>query len=163
MALHLYNIVMQLIALLCIGSIKDAWVQPGLKKYIDRLQHDCQFELIELPDSKERDPQRQMADESQRILAAIDKRDADIWLLDETGKEYTSSQFADVISQAHDHGRSLLFIIGGAYGVNDTVRARADHSIALSQMTLPHELCRLLFLEQLYRSMQINKGSGYHH
>ena len=86
-----------------------------------------------------------------------------IWTLDEVGKEMTSQEFADQLSSLKDSGESVIFVLGGAFGLDNRIRDRADHIIALSKMTLQHELCRIVFLEQLYRAMQIQQGSGYHH
>jgi len=127
------------------------------------LQHDLQLELVEIPASKERDPDRQMQEESERLLEALSKREGEIIVLDERGKGMSSEEFSTALTGASDQGRSLLFVLGGAYGLSDAVRERADRILRLSAMTLPHELCRVVFLEQLYRAVQIQKGSGYHH
>ena len=84
-------------------------------------------------------------------------------LLDEKGKEYTSIEFADFIKSHRDRGDKLAFVIGGAYGVHSRVKERARHVVALSKMTFPHQLVRLIFLEQLYRAFTIAHGMKYHH
>lgn len=154
---------MHRITLLCVGSVKTRWIAEGCAQYLERLAHDARVEIVEVPASKQADPQRQCEEESQRLLAALEKRDGEVWVLDERGKGVSSAQFAQSISGARDAGRSLTFILGGAYGLTDAVRSRAQRMLRLSDMTLPHELCRLVFLEQLYRAFSINKGSGYHH
>lgn len=101
-------------------------------------------------------------DESRRLLAFLEEYDADMWVLDEKGKGMTSPAFAEEVQKARDSGCPLLFILGGSYGLNDAVKAKGK-ILKLSDMVFPHELCRVVFLEQLYRATEINKGSGYHH
>ena len=84
-------------------------------------------------------------------------------LLDELGEEMTSKEFAQWIGKKRDTGETLTFVIGGAYGVDERIRKSAKKIIAISRMTLPHELCKLMFLEQLYRAHTILEGRGYHH
>ena len=153
---------MQKIVLLTIGRLRESWAQDGAAFYVDRLKHVLKLEVMELPASREVDSERQKQDESRRILKFIDGYDADIWILDEHGKGMTSPAFADEIGKARDSGRTLLFILGGSYGLTDQVRSMG-RQLRLSDMVLPHELCRVFFLEQLYRATEINKGSGYHH
>ena len=117
---------------------------------------------MELPASKEKDPDRQREDESTRLLGAAKKLDGDLWILDERGKGMTSEIFAKELGKAHDTGTTLIFILGGAYGLTDAVRS-AGRLLRLSDMTLPHELCRVMFLEKLYGVGEINRGTGYHH
>ncbi len=154
---------MQKITLICIGSIKESWAQDACQDYIKRIDRDSDFELLELPASKQSDPVKQIEEESDRIIEALSKREGSVWVLDERGKSYSSTSFSSEISKLRDEGSSIIFIIGGAYGLSDEVRNRSDQLIALSEMTLAHELCRAVFLEQLYRSLQIIKGTEYHH
>jgi 23S rRNA (pseudouridine1915-N3)-methyltransferase len=146
--------------LLCVGKLKTPWVANGCAEYASRLRS---FEIKEIPASKERDPMRQKEEEGERLLAAAEKLRGELWILDETGKTFTSKGFADFLGKAADAGRPLTFVLGGAYGLSDEVKAAARGSIRLSDMTFPHEFCRLVALEQLYRAQEIRKGSGYHH
>src|SRR5699024_2652867 len=84
-------------------------------------------------------------------------------LLDERGKNFTSPQLAQHVQQLFDTGRHPVFIIGGAYGVNDALRARADTVWSLSNLVFPHQLVRLMVVEQLYRAQEITAGRPYHH
>lgn len=154
---------MQNVILITVGSLKKSWIKEGCKDYADRIRRDFSFELIELSASKQKEPQKQLEEESNTILDALKKRKGLIVVLDELGEGFLSTAFADFISALEDRGDSIIFIIGGAYGLNDAVRSAADRIIKLSDMTLPHELCRILFLEQLYRASQICKKTGYHH
>lgn len=153
---------MQKITLVSVGRIKESWAHEAAAFYTERLKHAIQFTVTELPASRETDSRRQTEDESRRILKFIEGYDADIYVLDEKGKNMTSPQFAEVVSAAKDQGRTLLFLLGGAYGLTDEVK-KTGKALRLSDMVLPHELCRVVFLEQLYRATEINRGSGYHH
>src|SRR3989344_237998 len=137
------------ITLLCIGKVKSSWIAEGCRDYSERLERGLDFKGMELPASKEKDSDRQRADESARLFAAAQNFYGGLLVLDELGKD-------------RDNERSLTFILGGAYGLTDAVRS-AGKLLRLSDMTLPHELCRVLFLEQLYRANEIIRGSGYHH
>lgn len=119
--------------------------------------------MTELPASKQKDSTKQREEESQAILKKLEKLSGQVWALDERGEAMTSQSFASAIEVVADRGDSVIFVIGGAYGLSDSVRERANQLLRLSDMTLAHELCRMVFLEQLYRAEQIMKGSGYHH
>jgi 23S rRNA (pseudouridine1915-N3)-methyltransferase len=93
----------------------------------------------------------------------LQKIDGDLWLLDEHGERMNSHEFSFFLGQARDAGRPLTFILGGAFGFSADFKKEIAHRMRLSDMTLPHELCRVLFLEQLYRGFEIMKGSGYQH
>ena len=153
---------MQKITLLCVGALKFSWAKEACKDYADRLGRSLKMEIVELPAGKSREPEKQREEESQRIIAALEKRSGTAWVLDERGKEMTSEGFAKELQVAKDRGEEITFILGGAYGLNDAVR-KQGRLLRLSAMTLPHELCRVVFLEQLYRATEIGKGSGYHH
>ncbi|MDD5041443.1 MAG: 23S rRNA (pseudouridine(1915)-N(3))-methyltransferase RlmH [Candidatus Peribacteraceae bacterium] len=154
---------MQKVTLLCVGSLKFPWVRQGCEEFIGRLRHAFTLDVMEVSASKQTDPAKQQAEESTRLLAALEKREGEVWVLDERGKAMTSVEFSVAIGKARDAGLSIIFVLGGAYGLTDAVRTRADRILTLSDMTFPHELCRLVFLEQLYRASEILKGSGYHH
>jgi 23S rRNA (pseudouridine1915-N3)-methyltransferase len=154
---------MQKLTLLCIGSLKVRWAAEACTEYADRIGHMAKFDVRELPASKERDADRQRKDESARVLEALQKSDAEAWMLDEHGERHTSTEFSKMLSIARDAGKHLLFVLGGAYGLTSDVRVRCHGALRLSDMTLPHELCRVLFLEQVYRAGEIARGSGYHH
>lgn len=154
---------MQRITLLCVGPIKTTWIAAGCTHFLERLSHAIRIEVVEVPAGRQTDPLRQQVEESDRLLEALDKREGEVWILDERGTGMTSLRFAEALEKARDAGRPLVFVLGGAYGLTDAVRRRAHRVLKLSDMTLPHELCRLFFLEQLYRATEINKGSGYHH
>ena len=151
------------ITLLCVGSLKFSWAKSACEDYADRLSHSLKLEIVELPASRSRELEQQREEESERIIQALEKRGGMVWVLDERGKEMDSTTFSKELQVAKDRGDAMTFVLGGAYGLNDTVRKKANRLLRLSAMTLPHELCRVVFLEQLYRAQEIGKGSGYHH
>lgn len=153
---------MHRITLLTVGRIRESWAREACEQYAQRLQSSLQLQITELAPSKGKTAAQQQAEESDRLLAQLSKIDGDKFILDERGKSVTSVQFASTISTARDRGTPLVFVLGGAYGLTDAVR-KAGTLLKLSDMTLPHELCRVVFLEQLYRAHEIGKGSGYHH
>jgi 23S rRNA (pseudouridine1915-N3)-methyltransferase len=154
---------MQRVIVLAVGKIKTSWIEEGSVEYAKRLGRDVALEIVEIPASKERDPNRQKEDESERLLNAMKKMKGETYLLDERGERMRSVEIADLLTHARDGGKTLVFVIGGAYGLTAHLRAAARGSIRMSDMTFPHELSRLLLLEQLYRGIEIAKGSGYHH
>ena len=123
-----------------------------------RLQGTHQFEIVELPESKAKQLNQIKADEAKHILKTAQQG---FVLFDEKGKSLTSMQWADFfktqVGNAH-----LDFVIGGAAGVSDEVRQQAKHTWSLSNLTLPHQLARVLVVEQLYRAFSIIQGHPYH-
>lgn len=155
------------IELLMTGATTSEWLRKGIDDYVARIRHYVPFDLRVLPDVKGR---RNMSDTQQRdaegrqMMQIFDPADIVI-LLDERGHKYTSRQFAGMIDRRLATGGKgrLIFVIGGPYGVNDSVKARADGMLSLSDMTFSHEMVRVFFVEQLYRAMTIINGLPYHH
>lgn len=154
---------MQKITVLAVGSLKAAWADAACRDYVTRLGHDLKFSVVELPASKQSDAIKQAAEEEQALLRWLSDVTGQIWVLDERGREYTSVSWADELTALADRGEELTLVLGGAYGFGEELRSRADRIVRLSAMTLPHELARVFLLEQLYRAVQIRKGTGYHH
>jgi 23S rRNA (pseudouridine1915-N3)-methyltransferase len=154
------------IALLQTGKTTDRYVTEGVEIYSSRIKKYSGFEIITIPEIKNTrnmSVTEQKIREGKKILQAI-SRDDIIVLLDERGKELRTIEFADWISkQSMITGRRILFVTGGPWGVSDEVRNAAHFRLSLSKMTFPHQLVRLLFLEQLYRAFTIIKGEPYHH
>ncbi len=149
--------------LLLIGRSERGSVADGVDHYMKRIQRSMPMEQVVLPEAGKGDPLYQQRVESERILSAL-KPGEKVVVLDERGKAMTSPQFAEQLGSWRDQGvRQVAFVIGGAYGMNDAVRQRADLVLTLSAMTFPHQLVRVLFAEQLYRALAILQGSPYHH
>ena len=149
-----------------VGKTSDTYILPGLNDYNKRLTKYCNYEYLELPAAKlgkSASPQETKLKEEKTILEKLEKSDFLI-LLDEKGKEFHSKGFGDYLSQHQMIGtKSLVFLIGGAYGFSEAIYKRANTKIALSQMTFTHQMVRLIFSEQLYRGFTITKGEKYHH
>lgn len=139
-----------------VGTVKTAWIKEGCELYQDRLRRACDFSERVIKSGA-------AAEEHERILQALSKVQGAIVILDETGKEHSSRGFAGWLGKTRDAGMPVTFVLGGAYGFSDEIRQKGSLVLRLSSMTFPHELCKLVFLEQLYRAYEILKGSGYHH
>ncbi|MFD5598859.1 23S rRNA (pseudouridine(1915)-N(3))-methyltransferase RlmH [Leucobacter sp. NPDC058333] len=149
------------VRILAVGKKHEAWVTDGIARYEKRLRKpfDTQWQLLP-HSSREGDAAR--TEESDRLLGKLD-RDSFVALLDERGRNVDSPTLARTLQAAFDGGRAVTVIIGGAYGVDDRVRTRADFVWSLSNLVFPHQLVRLMLTEQLYRSQEIAGGRSYHH
>ena len=153
------------IKLITIGKTDEAYLKEGINKYISRLKHYVDFETKELPDvkmGKKLNINLQKEVEGKEILKLIKKSDF-VVLLDEKGKEFNSVGFSQFIQKRMNTGMDLIFVIGGPFGFSTEVYAQSNMRIALSQMTFSHQMVRLFFIEQIYRSFTILKGEKYHH
>lgn len=151
------------IRLLFVGRTERGYVADGLEDYLHRAGRMAEVETIIVPEERGADPERQRAEEGRRLLAAL-KPGERLVVLDERGELLQSMAFAGKLSAWRDSGtRQIAFAVGGAYGHTDELRARADLILALSPMTFPHQLVRLLFAEQLYRALMIMNRRPYHH
>ncbi len=149
------------IKVLAVGKKHESWVNEGISRYEKRLKKpfNLTWQLLN-HSSRENDAAR--TEESARILAKIDDRDF-VVLLDERGKNIDSPALANKLRSPIDSSRNVVIIIGGAYGVDPTVHARADFTWSLSKLVFPHQLVRLILTEQLYRAQDILGGGKYHH
>jgi 23S rRNA (pseudouridine1915-N3)-methyltransferase len=154
------------IALLLTGKTTDKNVSEIANLYISRIGKYSVFEVITLPELKNTRNmlvKDQKVKEGQKILQTVSPEDYVI-LLDEKGKEYRTSEFSGMMEKTFMLPKKrIIFVIGGPWGFSDEVYGRADLKLSLSRMTFPHQLVRLLFLEQLYRVFTIIKGEPYHH
>ena len=154
------------VKLVTVGRTDVQWVKDGLDLYVSRLKHYVPFSVVEIPQLKNVSAfsQEQIKEkEGELILKQVAPGDA-VVLLDERGKEYRSVEWADWIRQRLARGgKSLVFVIGGAYGFSQKVYDRAEGLVSLSRMTFAHQMVRTIFAEQLYRAFTITKGEPYHH
>ncbi len=154
------------IAMLQTGKTTDRNVAAIADLYSSRINKYIAFETITIPELKSAGSitvQEQKLKEGKRIIQALGNDDWVI-LLDERGKEFRTIEFTDYLEKAFRMSRKrIVFVIGGPWGFSDDVHQRADFMISLSRMTFPHQLVRLLFLEQLYRVFTILRGEPYHH
>ena len=150
-----------MIRILAVGRKHESWVVEGLERYAKRLHEPWNIEWVLLPHSA-REGLAARQEESERILAKLKPSDVVI-LLDERGKLLDSPALSAYIEQGFLSSKQTVFIVGGAYGVNDALHARANLVWSLSPLVFPHQLVRLLLIEQLYRAQEIAAGHPYHH
>lgn len=154
------------LTLLCAGKTREGFIRDGIDKYLRYIRPYAAIELRELREERIddlRDAPRVRQREAERILKAVPPG-AQVMALDERGKEFTSHEFAGHLNKMFEGGvRDLVFVIGGAMGLDESVTARAGTVLALSRWTLTHEMARLVLLEQLYRAFTIIKGKPYHY
>jgi 23S rRNA (pseudouridine1915-N3)-methyltransferase len=154
---------MQQTTILCVGTLKMQWAKQACALYEQRLAKQCRLKIIELPDSKQTDIQKKKLEESKAILQHLHTCNGYSIACDETGADTTSVELAQIVRTHADIGTPMLFIIGGAFGFTQEVQNVSKKIIRLSSCTLPHELCRILLFEQLYRANSIIQNTGYHH
>ena len=150
--------------ILAIGNKMPDWVRAGYYEYIKRLPHGIEVQLIEIKPEKRssgKQTEQLLSAECQRIQALL-PRDSQTVVLDERGQQWATMKFANVIKEWITDGNTVVFIIGGADGLHHDIKCRAVEIIALSKLTLPHGLARVLLAEQLYRAVSIIKGHPYH-
>ncbi len=154
------------IALLQTGKTADKNISEVADIYSGRIKKYAVFEIITLPDLKNTrnlTVKEQNRKEGKRVLRSLSPEDY-VVLLDERGKELRTVDFSAWIEKMFMlPGKRIVFVIGGPWGFSDEVYGRADFKVSLSKMTFPHQLVRLLFLEQLYRAFTVIKGEPYHH
>ena len=156
------------IKIICVGKLKEKYLEEGVKEYLKRLSAYCDVEVIEVGD--ERIPENPSlaeemivkSKEGRRILDKV-KQDDYMILLDVQGKEVDSIQFAESIEDCMLHGKSTIdFVIGGSLGHGEDVLTRANKRISFSKMTFPHQLMRVILAEQIYRAFKIIRKETYH-
>jgi 23S rRNA (pseudouridine1915-N3)-methyltransferase len=150
-----------MIRIIAVGKKHEAWVMEGIERYQKRLKRPFDAEWVLLPHSPA-DGQTARQDESERILARI-KNEEYVVLLDERGKLVDSPALSQLLLAPLEMSKPVTLVIGGAYGVNETLQARADFIWSLSPLVFPHQLVRLMLIEQLYRAQEIAQGKPYHH
>lgn len=150
-----------MIEVIAVGKKHDSWIQDGLERYEKRLRSPYDIKWVLLAYSHI-DGDRARQDESERILSKVSDSDF-VVLLDERGKNLSSVELSQLLSNTAAHSKSIKIVIGGAYGVNDNLYARANMVWSLSNLVFPHQLVRLILAEQLYRAQEIHHNRPYHH
>ncbi len=153
------------IKVLTIGKTKASYLQEGEEEYKKRLSFYTTLEWIILPDVSSKGMSHELIKEKEAPLFLKHiKAEDKVWLLDERGKTFTSMEFSQQIQKNMNAGtKTLILIIGGAFGFHSSLYDRADAKVSLSALTFSHEMVRLFLLEQLYRAHTILKGESYHH
>lgn len=156
------------ISIIAVGKLKEKYLKEGVAEYTKRLSSYGRIEIIEVPDEKapeilsEREMEQIKEKEGERILAKVNP-DMYVIALAIEGKQKTSEQLAESLEKLVTYGKSkIAFVIGGSLGLSKAVLNRADEHLSFSKMTFPHQLMRLILLEQIYRAFKINRGEPYH-
>ena len=156
------------ITLLTVGKLKEKFYMAAVEEYAKRLSAYCKFRLVELPESRlPENPNPSeiaagLAAEAEKILAAVPKG-AWFCVLTPEGTELSSEALADKLRSVKNEGKSAAcFLIGSSFGMDPSVKRRADYRLSFGPMTFPHHLMRVMALEQLYRAESIQAGSKYH-
>ncbi len=155
------------VTLITLGRLKEAYLRDAVLEYSKRLSRYCDLDIIELepvklPDSPSRAQiEAALSKEAEMIFKKMPKN-CDIYPLCVEGKQFSSEEFAEKLEDLSQQGRGIVFVIGSSYGLSEQVKAVAKTRLSLSKMTFPHQLFRVMLLEQVYRAFKINEGSTYH-
>ena len=154
------------IKVISIGKTQKSYFKESETEYINRLNHYCSIEKIEIPELRNSKKLRQediKSKEGKLILDTLNPGDHVI-LLDENGVTLSSVGFSNYLQKKFNSGpKTIVFAIGGPYGFSDEVYSKSNYMLSLSNMTFSHQMVRTIFLEQLYRALTILKGEPYHH
>lgn len=147
-----------MIKIICLGKIKEKYLIDGVEEYRKRISKYSKIEIIELEDESNGNI---LEKERDKILKYIQNKDFVI-TLEIGGKQISSTQLAEKISQIFLTNSNITFVIGGSYGLHDDIKKRSNYALSFSKMTFPHQLFRVILLEQIYRSFKINNNETYH-
>lgn len=156
------------ITLISVGKLKEKYLKEAIDEYVKRLQRYCKISIIELQDEKTPDnasekEELQIKDKEGEAILKVIKDTSYVIVLDLKGKMITSEEFSFYIQELGVSGKSdLVFIIGGSLGLAQSVINRANYKLCFSKMTFPHQLFRVMLLEQIYRAFRIIKNEPYH-
>lgn len=150
------------IRLIVIGKIKEKFITDGISEYVKRIKPYANLEIIEIKELNNYDVERNLIDEGKNVLKYISSNDFVITLEIE-GKMLSSVELADYINKHYTYNNKVItFVIGSSDGLSQEVKDRSDYKLSFSKMTFPHQLMRMIFLEQLYRAFSIINNSKYH-
>lgn len=156
------------ITIVTVGKIKEKYLKDAIAEYSKRLSKYCKLEIMEVPDEKTPDMaseavEKQIRDKEAERIGKYLRDDAYVIALAIDGKMLDSEELACKIDTLGIQGKShIIFVIGGSIGLGDEVLQRADYKLSFSKMTFPHQLMRVILLEQIYRSYRIIQGEPYH-
>ncbi len=153
------------IKIIALGKIKEKFLKDGIDEFLKRLTPYAAVEIIELTPVEIKDEnltQRALNDEGEKILSHI-KPQSYVITMEINGKQFSSEEFADKITELTNDGQSeIIFVIGSSCGISKNVSARANLKMSMSKMTFLHQFARLILVEQIYRAFKIIKGETYH-
>lgn len=153
--------------IICVGKLKESYLRDAIDEYSKRMRTLCRLSIIELPEERSsNDPSaaeigRVISAESERIMQKLGKGDYVIAMCVE-GRNISSEELSAKLEDISMRSSTVDLIIGGSWGLSDELKSRADFKLSMGKMTFPHQLCRVMLLEQVYRAFQISKGTKYH-
>lgn len=150
-----------MIKIVVVGSIKEKYLKDAIEEYRKRISKYTNIEIIEVKDEGLVEETKAMKLEEEKIMKHINEKDYLITLEIE-GKQFTSTEFSEKINNILIENSNITFVIGGSYGLTDNIKNKARLHLSFSKMTFPHQLFRVLLLEQIYRAYKINNNESYH-
>lgn len=150
-----------MIKIITVGSIKEKYLKDAIDEYTKRISKYTNIEIIEVKDEGLVEPTKSLQLEEEKILKHINEKDY-IITLEIEGKELSSTELADKLDKITLEASTITFIIGGSYGLSQNIKDKAKLHLSFSKMTFPHQLFRVLLLEQIYRAFKINNNESYH-
>lgn len=150
-----------MIKIICIGKLKEKYLSDAQEEYLKRLKKYTTIEAIELNDSSIEDEKIALEKEKEQVLKYLKPKEY-LVTLEIEGKELSSIEFADKIDKTWIQYSDITFIIGGSYGIHPDIKEKSNFKLSFSKMTFPHQLFRILLLEQLFRSYKILNHEKYH-
>ena len=147
-----------MIKVICVGKLKENYLKEAVNEYLKRINKYTKIELIELNDVNNGNILKK---EKEEIINYINDKDF-IITLEIAGIQMDSISFAKKLDNIFNYNSNITFIIGGSYGLDDEIKAKSNLKLSFSQMTFPHQLFRVILLEQIYRSFKINNNEEYH-
>ena len=156
------------ISIICVGRLRENHYISAFSEYEKRLKPYCRFELIELPEAKisQTPSQAEIEVALSKEAEEIDKRISSgtyVIAMCIEGKQLSSQDFSNLIQKCANEGKSkICFLVGSSFGLDESIKNRADFKLSMSLMTFPHHLARVMLAEQIYRGIMINEGSKYH-
>ncbi len=159
---------MQAVNIICLGRLKESYLRDACKEYEKRLSGMCQLKInelepINLPQNPSDKQIEEALDKEAELIEKKLSKNALTYAMCIEGGQYSSEQLADEFRKSAVNGKSAInFIIGSSYGLSPKIKQIADFKLSMSKMTFPHQLARVMLLEQIYRAYSINSGSKYH-
>ena len=155
------------VRLVVMGKLKEKFFSAACDEYIKRLSRYCKLEVCEIPDlpvpdnPSDKEIEAVLTKEAESIIAKIGNIKNIVAMCIE-GKQYSSEKFADILTGAEGSDGSIAFVIGSSHGLHDKIKAMAKTRLSMSEMTFPHQLARVMLLEQIYRGFKIKSNENYH-
>lgn len=150
-----------MIKIITVGSLKEQYLKDAINEYLKRIRKYTNIEIIEVKDEGLVEKEKALKLEEEKIIKNIQEKDY-IITLEIEGKELDSIEFANKIDKIQQEYSNITFIIGGSYGLSNLIKEKSNYHLSFSKMTFPHQLFRVLLLEQIYRSYRINNNESYH-